>query len=297
MALTVDGVQDFFGSIDYQSGAEGLMGLGGGLAGGALVYDAYDTLGDIGNKAQTQMQTLGEAGLEQTAFRPFSVTSATGSTFGVDAGGNATQTLSAQEQAMQDYLLGQSQNLFGQAAAPMAEQEQATFDRLMALQNPAAERERLALENRLLSQGRLGTSSNAYGGSTPEMLAFQTAQAEARNSAALQAMQQARADQMQQANLGAAFQGAGYMPQGQLLNAINPALTTAQLGQQAQFTGAGLYGDALASGLSAELGARQGQANLAGNLGASMLNSSMQTASGDDGWVGAIGDVLGSIFG
>lgn len=276
---------------------EGLLGAGSGLAGGALVADAYDTLGGIGSTAQSQMQALADESLAQTAFKPFSVTSATGSTFGVDATGGTTQTLSAQEQAMQDYLLSQSQNLFGQAAAPMAEQEQATFDRLMALQSPAAERERLAMENRLLSQGRLGTSSNAYGGATPEMLAFQTAQAEARNNAALQAMQQARADQMQNANLASAFQGAGYMPQSQLLNAVNPALTTAQLGQQGQFKGANLYGDALTSGMSAQLAAAQGQANLAGNLGSGMLQSSLATSSGDDGWVGAIGDVLGSIFG
>ena len=275
---------------------EALLGGGGALAGGLLTKDAYDKLGGIGDIAMDQMGALGQEQLGQTAFKPYSVTTSTGSQFGVDQSGGLTQTLSPEEQAQQQMLMGQATNMFGQAAAPMAETEQNVFDRMMALQNPAMERERAAMENRLLAQGRLGTSSNLFGGTSPEMLGFQTAQAEARNTAALQAMQQARADQMQQANLANAFQGATYVPQAQGLAAFQPSLTTSGLAQQGQIQGANLYGDALSSGLSAQLGARQGQANLAGNLGSSMLSSSMATASGDNGWVDAIGDVLGSIF-
>jgi len=275
---------------------EALLGAGGAIGGGLLTQHAYDKLGNIGDTAMEQMGALGQEQLEQTAFTPYSVSTATGSTFGVDQGGSIQQTLSPEEQAQQQMLMQQATNMFGQAAAPMAETEQNVFNRMMELQNPAMERERAALENRLLAQGRLGTSSNLFGGTSPEMLGFQTAQAEARNAAALQAMQQARADQMQQANLASAFQGATYMPQAQALAAFQPSLTTSGLAQQGQIQGANLYGDAMSSGLSAQLGAAQGQANLAGNLGSSMLGSSMASASGDNGWVNAIGDVLGSIF-
>ena len=81
-----------------------------------------------------------------------------------------------------------------------------------------------------------------------------------------------------------------------MLAAFQPSLTTSGLAQQGQIQGANLYGDALSSGLSAQLGARQGQANLAGNLGSSMLSQAGATAAGENGWVDAIGDVLGSIF-
>lgn len=275
---------------------EALLGGGGALAGGLLTQNAYDKLGGIGDTAMAQMGALGQEQLGQTAFKPYSVTTATGSQFGVDQSGGIQQMLSPEEQAQQQMLMRQATNMFGQASAPMAETEQNVFNRMMALQNPAMERERAAMENRLLAQGRLGTSSNLFGGTSPEMLGFQTAQAEARNTAALQAMQQARADQMQQANLASAFQGSTYVPQAQGLAAFQPSLTTSGLAQQGQIQGANLYGDAMSSGLSAQLGAAQGQANLAGNLGSSMLNSSMETASGDNGWVNAIGDVLGSIF-
>ena len=275
---------------------DALLGGGGAFAGGLLAKQAYDKLGTIGDNAMTKMGQLGADQLEQTAFKPYSVTTSTGANFGVDESGGMTQTLSPEEQAQQQMLMGQATNMFGQAAAPLAETEENVFNRIMALQNPAADRERAALENRLLAQGRLGTSSNLFGGTSPEMLGFQTAQAEARNSAALQAMQQARADQIQNANLATAFQGATYVPQAQGLAAFQPSLTTSGLAQQGQIQGANLYGDAMSSGLSAQLGAGQGQANLAGNIGASMLNSSMATATGDDGWVSALGDVLGSIF-
>ena len=50
-----------------------------------------------------------------------------------------------------------------------------------AAQRPEEERQRLALEERLAAQGRLGTSSAAYGGATPELLALSAAEREARD--------------------------------------------------------------------------------------------------------------------
>ena len=119
---------------------EALLGGGGAIAGGLLTKDAYDKLGSIGDTAITEMTDLGQQGLEQTAFKPYSVTSTTGSQFGVSPEGSINMMLSPEERAQQQMLMGQATNMFSQAAAPMAETEENVFNRLMALQNPAMER-------------------------------------------------------------------------------------------------------------------------------------------------------------
>jgi hypothetical protein len=217
-------------------------------------------------------------------------------------------TLSPQEQALQQQLLGGAGGFFGQAVQPTQAREQAIFERMRAAQRPEEERQRLALEERLAGQGRLGVSSAAYGGATPEMLAMATAQEEARNRSMLGAMQQAQAEQMQQAGLGQQFLGAGYVPQAQLLAAAQPGIQQQQLAQQAQQFGTGLFGETMMSGLEARLLAEQARANLLGGVGSNILAGMFtpQTnrvtgvttpAAGIDlgGLFGGIGEGLGGI--
>ena len=78
-----------------------------------------------------------------------------------------------------------------------AGREQDVYNSIRATQTPDEYRQRLALEERLFSQGRSGVSTDAYGG-TPEQLAMAKAQAEAQNTASLMARQQAQAEQAQQ---------------------------------------------------------------------------------------------------
>jgi hypothetical protein len=127
----------------------------------------------------------------------------------------------------------------------------------------------------MAAQGRLGLSSAAYGGATPELLAQETAIGEARNRAMLAAMQQAQAEQMQQAALGQQFLGSGYIPQQQLMAATQPAQQLAALQQQAQLQGAGLFGEATMSGLEAQLIAEQARANLLGQTGTGLLSGAL----------------------
>ena len=98
-----------------------------------------------------------------------------------------------------------------------------------------------------------------------------TAQEEARNRSMLGAMQQAQAEQMQQAGLGQQFLGAGYIPQSQLLAAAQPGIQQQQLAQQAQQFGTGLFGETMMSGLEARLLAEQARANLLGGVGSNIL--------------------------
>lgn len=265
---------DLFG--DLFGGGGGISNLLGAGAGALLAQQAYRRLGDIGDRAMTGAENIAQRGLEQTEFRPFTVTTSTGGMFSVDPQGGTTMTVSPEEQALQNQLLGGAGQFFGAAQAPTTDREAALYERMRATMAPEERRQQLALEERLAAQGRLGTSSAAYGGGTPEQLALFTAQEEARNRAMLGAMQQAQAEQAQQAALGQQFLGAGYIPQAQLIAATQPAMTTAQLAQRGQLEGAGLFGEAQMSGLEALLSSGLGQANLFGQIGTGLLSQSLQ---------------------
>jgi len=269
-----------------------------GVVGGLLTGEAYGRLSDIGKQARTGAETLATQQMEQTQFRPFTVTTATGADLGTQvtpSGGiETTMGLSPEELALQTQLLGGAGGFFGQAVQPREAREQAIFERMRTTQRPEEERQRLALEERLAGQGRLGVSSAAYGGATPEMLAMATAQEEGRNRAMLGAMQQAQAEQMQQAALGQQFLGAGYLPQQQLMAATQPAQQLAALQQQAQLQGAGLFGEATMSGLEAQLVAEQARANLLGQTGAGLLQGALTPRStGNSDLISTLGSLFG----
>ena len=264
-----------FGNIGNFLGSTGGQQALGGLGGAYLAERAYSRLGDIGEQARREASEIARQGLTQAEFRPFTVTTATGGMMGVGPEGGTTMAVSPQEQALQQQLMGGAGQFFGQAQVPTTAREQAVFERMRAIQQPEEERQRLALEERLAAQGRLGLRTAQYGGA-PEQFALAQAQEEARNRAMLTAMQQAQAEQAQQAALGQQFLAAGYVPQAQLIAATQPALTTAQLAQRGQLTGAGLFGEAEMSGLEALLSSGIGQANLMGQIGTGLLSQAFQ---------------------
>lgn len=371
------------------------------IAGSLLTKEAYDRLSNVGDTAYQRSMDLAERGQQESQFRPFTVTTPTGSAFTARMGGqpqppmmtggpvapppgitpnplappmmtggpvspgftpvlrpmpNTFQTgtvmdaggafgsgqgrpagmprfagspdsqpaadamarqyqqpapqpqggleigmsLSPEEQSMYEGLFGGAGQFFGQAQQPTAGREQEIFNRMRAAQMPEEQRQRLALEERLAAQGRLGTSSAAYGGATPEMLAMATAQEEGRNRAMLGAMQQAQAEQMQQASLGQQFLGSSYLPQQQLLAALQPGLTQQQMAQQAQQFGTGLFGETALSGIEAQLLAEQARANLLGGVGsnilAGMFTPQTNRVTGVSTPAAGIGD-LGGLFG
>lgn len=249
------------------------MGILGDLLGG-VGADIYGEIPDeIKNLYKTQLPQLSAP---DVTFQPFTVTGNSGTT---EASATGTQfTLSQEQQAMQQNLFGGARNFFNQAQQDPAMREQQVFDRMMGMMNPAQERERLALESRLASQGRLGVQTSAFGG-TPEGLALAKAQEEQRYSAALGAMQQAQAEQQQAGALGSAFMNQSYAPMQSLMNEFNPGLQTATLAdvarrQQGEFD----YESQLAN-LEAQLGQQQALGNLFG--------SSLSSA----------GDLVGGLFG
>ena len=183
-------------------------------------------------------------------------------------------TLSPEELAMQNANFTRAENMFALSAANPATREQAVFDRMMTAMAPQQERERLALEERLAGQGRLGVRTSMFGG-TSEQLAQAKAQEESRNEAMLNAMTFAGQEQQRQANLGSGLMAAGYVPQAQLLNVAGLGMTAAeqrraQLAQQAS-----TYGETYSTGLEALLSSALGQAGMTRDVGAGLTTAAL----------------------
>ena len=295
-----NGFFDFLGGLaDYATQPGVLLP---GILGGLLTGQAYGRLSDIGSTARTGAEALAQQQLQQTQFRPFTVTTATGAGFGTRVDPETgqlvtTMGLSPQEQAMQSQLLGGASGFFTGAAQDPAAREQELYGQIRAATEADERMERLGLEERLAAQGRLGVRTAQFGG-TPEQLAMERAQQQAMAQARLGAAQQARQEQAQQAALGQQFLGAGYVPQQQLLAATQPSQQLAALQQQAQLQGAGLFGEAAMSGLESQLIAEQARANLLGQMGTGLLSGAFtpQQTSPTASFVGDLVRQFGGLF-
>ena len=92
---------------------------------------------------------------------------------------------------------------------------------------------------------------------------------------------------LQQAQLGniGASMGLQYMPEQQLLASLTPAISLADIAGAGQRQGAGLFAEAGAAGLEANLGAQQTRAEGLAGLYNSLLNAQGQTAASATGSV------------
>jgi len=181
-------------------------------------------------------------------FRGFGVRSGLGRG-GMGRYGSMRLTLSPEQQQMQDMLFSRARGLFAQAETDPAVAQAELFEQMRDIQRPEEERARLALEERALSQGRLGLGLDRFGGSTPEMLAQATAEQEAMGKANLAARQQALAEQQALYNRASGLFSLGYVPQQQLLNQMGYGLKGASLAQSGREAGAGMFGQFAAGGL------------------------------------------------
>jgi len=286
---------------------------------------------------------LAQQAIEMSQFRPFTVASTLGGGFSADpqfdpnnrfTGVKTSITLSPEEEAFRNTMLTKSYEQLaatpfgqtkGRAAARQAfglgrgmmrdlrdtdtaQREQDIYGRIRATQTPEEQRQRLAQEERLAAQGRLGVRTAQFGG-TPEQFAMDKAQAEARNTAMLQAMGQAQAEQAQLAQQAQMFTGMGsqlsqadlqqlaaqqqlgvgsmasaYLPQTQMMQLQQAMLPYQQMQQQGQLFGAGQFGETMMSGLEARLVAEQARANLLGSLGTGLLGGLLGPIKSDSGY-------------
>lgn len=258
-----------------------LGSLGLGAAGLAFAKQGYDRLGEVGEQAYDAYS--GEGGLADelrglSEFQPYTVTSATGSQFGMGLGENGEMdynlNLSGTEQDLQNEQMRRAESMFALAEQNPAAREQEVFQRMMDSINPQRERERYELEQRLQGQGRLGVQTSMFGG-TPEGLAMAKAQEEAYSQNMLGAMDFAGAEQTRQAALGTGMLANAYMPQAQLLNAIQPGQTTAEQRRAQMAAQTGAYGETYSTGLQALLSSALGQASQATSLGSGLATQAL----------------------
>jgi len=211
-----------------------------GTAGQAyLGQEAISAPYEVGRAGLELAEQVGQRGVEATQFKPYTVTSNL-ARVGTDPSGGFTTQLSPEQQALQNQIMGQAGGFFGQLQADPAAVQAGIYEDIRATQRPEEERQRLALEERMLSQGRLGLSSAAYGGASPELLAMETARQEAMARANVGARQQALAEQQQAAGIAGGLLGAGYMPQQQALSLLQASQIPAGLQQTGQLAGAEL---------------------------------------------------------
>ena len=178
------------------AGTAAALGLGtAGLKFATDAYGDVGKIGERAFEGLAGEEGLAQELRGMLEFQPYTVTSATGGQFGMTrdpATGQMTYQLatSPEEQAMQQTLFGGAGQLAQQAAAPYdpmyeelakqayggvggmltqaqqaamdagamdrAAREEQVYGQLRALQSPEEERERLAQEQRLAAQGRLG---------------------------------------------------------------------------------------------------------------------------------------------
>ena len=107
----------------------------------------------------------------------------------------------------QQALLSRADTAFSRAGVDPSVAQAEIYNQMRAAQRPEEERQSLALEERMLAQGRGGIRSAAYGGSSPELLAQETARQEAMARANLGARSQAMQEQQQAYGQGLGFLG------------------------------------------------------------------------------------------
>lgn len=351
------------GTAAAQSGGGGnffsniLSGLGninlGDLAStglsAAAVTDLMGRLGDVGQGLSEGARQIGQEAQAASQFRPFTVTTGFGGVEATPEGGFAT-ALSPQQQARQEALSGITGGLLGSytgagvpdvsgiqeqalggvtgaltaAQAPMATREADVYERIRATQRPEEQRRQLALQEQLQAQGRTGLRTAQFGGS-PEQFALAQAQEEAKNRAALAALQQAGAERQQdlaaaQGMFGLGQQAAGLpavlqaaqlqnigaslgleaTPEQQLLSTLSPAINIASIADLGRRGGAGLAAEAGMSGLEALGQTEIARANVLKDLYGQLLASAGAT-SGQQGMLSSVfgdsnlGDLLGGI--
>ena len=186
---------------------------------------------------------VGEEAYEGSQFVPFSVTSSLGGA-DVDAQGGFNLNLSPEQQALQDRLFGMAGGFMDELGGDPLERQKALYEQIRAIQSPEEKRQRQALEERLLGQGRLGVMTDLYGG-TPEQFAQSLAQEQARNEAFFNAYGQSQEDRQQAYGLASGLLGLGYMPQKELSSLIETATPLSAQAQSGRETGATLKAESL----------------------------------------------------
>lgn len=294
---------------------------------------------EAGQTAYTQATGLGTelAGAAAGTFKPFTVSTGLGPGLmvgqeGITFAPAAPGSYEAQQQ-MDAKALARSgaQQLAAVTGPGKLQQEQARiqgmllgpgigaaqqdiYSKLQAMRQPEQERQRLALEERLFSQGREGLRTAMYGGS-PEQLAMEKAIQEQQAADALMARQQALAEQQQtaglisqalglggqqqalQAELGLGAAQAAFLPQQQALSMLAAGVPFSELATRAGLQGVVTQGQLGIGGLEALIAGQAGASRTEQEY-LSALREAIFAGEGSDSSIFQKGiGMLGSLFG
>ena len=302
-----------------------------GAAAGAGINEAVARLQALGQAGVTDYANLAKTATQGIDFKPYTLTSALGTTQQT-APGVISQQLTPQQQAnveraqaMQGSLYGAAvpdtsgiaqgaftggqaqlgqvgagqedlaalragygtaaQGMTGMLGGSTTDMANTLFQQQQAMRTPEQQRQQLELENRLRAQGRLGTTTAAYGG-TPEQLAMakavQEQQAADAFSSMTQAEQMAASQQARALGLGSATSTLAQAQQALRQGDINAAQSlfnigssAAQLPQQMQGQNIAQAGQLQTQAL-APAAAQLQQAQQAGTMGQQQAQAAYQ---------------------
>ena len=294
------------------------LSSGAGLGAGYLLSEQQARAQrGYGQEAMNQAQALGQqlAGAASGTFKPFTVSTGLGPGLQVGQEGisvtmpdrmladtkalarsGAQQLLSAtgagklqsEQERLQSMLLGPG----------IERAQQDIYGQLQALRQPQQERDRLALEERMFAQGRSGVRTAMYGG-TPEQLAMakamqeqqaadalmarQQALSERQSTAGLmtQALQEGRAQQTLQAELGFGGVQAAFLPQQQALSLLAGGVPFSELATRAGLQGVAAQGELLGGGLQGLLAGQAASSATQQQYLQNLLGGLFSTPSGE----------------
>lgn len=315
------------------------------LAAVGSVYGAIDSAGqirDMGNELQQNLEAYGDQLNAGSQFQGYGITSGLGnSTVGGDGSIDLGVGTDAQMMGLGNANMSGAANAFGQAArgnymdsaaqqatsmslADPSNRQQEIFSQLMAIQNPALDRQQGQQQAREYAMGRGGVRGSQFGG-TAEDAAMARARADASNQAAMNAMQQADSERgmfgqmaanygqnanqnrnvmgqlgSQMGQLGLGQNKAAYLPMQMQMELLNQSQGTGAMAQTGQLTGQDYLAQMLLGGTNANVNANKVSSELMGNLYDSILDNlggeSGADGSGSTGLFGAFEDI-GNILG
>lgn len=191
----------------------------------------------------------------KSEFKPFTVTGGTGTAI-TRPDGSLDLRMTPQQAGLSQTLLSDATNMFNKlrydtdGVQTRADQ---IYGDIRATQTPEEQRQRLAMEERLLGQGRLGLQSSMFGGANPEMFALEQARQEAMSKAALDARTMAQQERQADYALASGLMGQSYVPENQMMSLLGAGIAPKQLSQDAQSTAAQLWGQMEGRGIESFL--------------------------------------------
>lgn len=273
--------------------------LSGGLGAFADYYGSQqgiESARNIGTTAQQLASQLGQQVREDSKFRPFAISTASGGASTTPDGGfNAN--LSPEMEAARQQLMGSGLGMLGNVGNIQGAQQD-IYSQLRAARQPDIERARLGLEERLFNQGRSGVRTSMFGG-TPEQLAMEKAIQEQGSRDFFTARNQAVGEDAQRATIGTNMFNSSFLPEQRMFEALQVATPFSELSNRAQQQGIVTQAELERAGIS---GLLQGE-TIASNLQQQQLQALANVLSGrqsdgtsGDGLIDWGLDQLGGLF-